>query len=194
MTNNSIIIGILGFQGDFLEHQQILNQLGVKTIIIKNKIDLEKIDGLIIPGGESTTIKRFIEKKNMLKPLKKFILEDKKYVMGTCAGAIILSKKTVSKGQIVDGIIPAMDIVTERNSYGSQINSFIKTIKLKEIGEYNCIFIRAPKILKVNHGIVFGYENNNPIMVRNENILICTFHPELENSDIHKYFLDNLFK
>ena len=148
------IIGILGFQGAFFEHKKILDQLKVYNIIVKTTNDIKKIDALIIPGGESTVISKFIIKQNLLNELKNFILEKKRPVMGTCAGAILLSTSILDKNELKQGLIPAINLVTERNSYGSQINSFIKNIKL-------------------------------------DNILLCTFHPELEDTKIHEYFISN---
>ena len=113
--------------------------------------------------------------------------------MGTCAGAILLSNIILDKNELKQGLIPAIDIVTERNSYGSQIHSFIKNIKLDKIGNFNCIFIRAPQFKQINDSNckILGYDNNNPVMVRKDNILLCTFHPELENTQIHEYFINN---
>lgn len=187
------IIGILGFQGAFFEHKKILDQLGVTNFIVKTNDDMKKVDALIIPGGESTVISKFIIKQNLLNELKKFILEKKKPVMGTCAGAILLSNMVLDKNNLKQGLIPAIDIITERNSYGSQIHSFIKNIKLDKIGNFNCIFIRAPLFKQINDSSceILGYDNDNPIMIRKDNILLCTFHPELENTQIHEYFISN---
>lgn len=187
------IIGILGFQGAFYEHKKILDQLKVTNFIVKTSNDLKNVNSLIIPGGESTVISKFIIKQNLLDELKNFILEKKRPVMGTCAGAILLSKMIFDKNELKQGLIPAIDIVTERNSYGSQIHSFIKNIKLNKIGNFNCIFIRAPQFKQINDSSceILGYDNNNPIMIRKDNILLCTFHPELEDIKIHEYFINN---
>ena len=189
------LIGILGFQGAFIEHKNILDKINIQNLIVKTEDDLNKIDALIIPGGESSVMIKFINNQNLLIPLKKFILEDKKFVMGTCAGAIILSKFVINNNELTSGIIPAVDLVIERNSYGSQFDSFIKNINLKSIGNFNCIFIRAPKIISINDDNleILGYDNNNPIIIKKHNILLCTFHPELEDTTIHKYFI-NLIK
>jgi 5'-phosphate synthase pdxT subunit len=187
------ILGILGFQGAFFEHKNILDKIKINSLIVKTNKDLKNIDALIIPGGESTVMTKFIIQQDLLNPLKKFILKDKKPVMGTCAGAILLSKVILDKNELKQGLIPAINLVTERNSYGSQINSFIKNIKLDKIGNFNCIFIRAPLFKQINDSSceILGYDNNNPIMIRKDNILLCTFHPELENTKIHEYFISN---
>lgn len=189
-------IGILGLQGNFYEHLRVLEGLQVKGIIIKYSYQLDTIDALIIPGGESTVMTNFIEgaKDNLLDRLTRFIKIEKKPVMGTCAGAIILSKYILQNNVKIGGLIPAIDMVIERNSYGSQINSFMKILQLKDIGDFNCIFIRAPKIIETNNCDLLGYVNNSPVMVRSENILLCTFHPELENAKLHRYFLQTYFK
>lgn len=187
------IIGILGFQGAFFEHKKLLDQLEVTNFIIKTHNDLKKVNALIIPGGESTVMTKFIIQQDLLNPLKKFILKDKRPVLGTCAGAILLSNIILDKNELKQGLIPAIDILTERNSYGSQIHSFIKDIKLDKIGNFNCIFIRAPIFKQINDSSceILGYDNDNPIMIRKDNILLCTFHPELENTQIHEYFINN---
>jgi len=187
------IIGILGFQGAFFEHKNILDQLKISNLIVKTNDDLKKIDYLIIPGGESTVMTKFIIQQDLLKPLKQFILKDKRPVMGTCAGAILLSKIILDKNDLKIGLIPGIDVVTERNSYGSQIDSFIKNIKLDKIGNFNCIFIRAPKFKEIydSECKILGYDNGNPIMIKKNNILLCTFHPELENTQVHEYFINN---
>ena len=195
----NIWVGILGLQGSYYEHQSILKQLNINNSIIKYPEELKKIDYLIIPGGESTTISQMIKEQNFLEPLRKYILIDKKPVLVTCAGAIILSKyiKLNNKNnKILPGLIPAVDITIIRNAYGSQTSSFQKKINLKYIGDFNCIFIRAPKVIlhqeSNNMNIeILGTENNNPIIIRKENILLCTFHPELEDTRIHEYFLHN---
>ena len=187
------IVGILGFQGAFFEHKKILDHLEINNFIVKSSNDLKNVNSLIIPGGESTVISKFIIKQGLLNELKEYILEKKRPVMGTCAGAILLSKMILDKNELKQGLIPAIDIVTERNSYGSQIHSFIKNIKFNKIGNFNCIFIRAPQFKQINDSNceILGYDNDNPIMIRKNNILLCTFHPELENTQIHEYFINN---
>ena len=118
-----------------------------------------------------------MKEQQLIDELHKFIHIDKKPVMGTCAGAIIISN-----------LLSINTIIIERNSYGRQINSFMEIIDLKHIGAFNCIFIRAPKIIRISKGEVLGYYKKDPILIHIDNILLCTFHPELENNKIHKYF------
>lgn len=187
------LIGILGLQGNYYEHQQILTGLKVNNTIVKYNHQFDQIDGLIIPGGESTVIIKLLTDHNLLERLYQYIITDKKPTLGTCAGAIVLSKYILQDNIKINGIIPAVDIVIERNSYGSQLNSFMKAINLKHIGNFNCIFIRAPKIVETNNCDILGYDNNDPVMIQHENIILCTFHPELENSKIHQFFLQSCF-
>ena len=192
----NILVGILGLQGSYLEHQSILHKMKINTIILKYPKDIEKITHLIIPGGESTTISNFILQQGFLEPLKKFILIEKKPVLGTCAGAILLSKQVIWNNNTTMGLIPAVNINIQRNAYGSQVESFQEIINLKYIGDFNCIFIRAPKIIplenaKNNDYEILGTKDKNPIMIKRKNILLCTFHPELESSQIHEYFLQS---
>jgi pyridoxal 5'-phosphate synthase pdxT subunit len=187
-------LGILGLHGNYYEHQHILTELNVPSIIVKYNYQFDNIDGLIIPGGESTVIIKMIKEHHLHERLYQFIIIDKKPTMGTCAGAIILSKYIQQDKSIISGFIPAVDIIIERNSYGSQLNSFMKKIDLKFIGNFNCMFIRAPKIIQVNQGEILGYDNDQPIIVRFQNIILCTFHPELENFKIHQFFIDSLLE
>lgn len=189
-----IKIGILGLQGSMEEHQNIVNQLGFETTIVINPSDVENIDGLIIPGGESTVIRKMINENFLYKPLQDYIIIQKKPVFGTCAGSIILSKKVLLGENITTGLFPILDIEIKRNGYGSQVHSFNKQLILNRIGSYNCIFIRAPQISNTNNCKILGKLLNNPILVEQGNVLISTFHPELENTQIHQYFINNLVK
>ena len=186
----SEIIGILGIQGSFKEHEKILHTLNKKTLIVKHKDDFKNIDRLIIPGGESSSILKGILSLDLLDELEYFIQIDKKPVFGTCAGAILLAKTITAQNGTCSGFLPVLDITIERNAYGRQINSSIEKCNLDIFGMYNCMFIRAPQIINYNINYkIFGTKNNNPIMLQKNNILICTFHPELENTKIHEYFL-----
>ena len=182
-----MIIGVLAIQGAFQEHIEILNKIKDYTIeskLVKTIYDFNNLDALIIPGGESTVMTKFIINWNLLDTILEFIKN--KPVFGTCAGAILLSK---------NGLLKSTDIEIERNAYGSQINSFISNDYIENIGYFNCIFIRAPKIIKIPNSIsdisILCKNQNDITLIRQNNILLCTFHPELENEKIHKYFIDN---
>ena len=164
-------IGILALQGAFVEHVDILQKLGVQTVEVRVKDDLNGLDGLIIPGGESTTMNLLIgEIKKAMKGLS---------IFGTCAGAIILAQNF-------------MDIEVGRNAYGSQLNSFEDDFQF-DGHNFHGIFIRAPKILKVGEKVEILARNSKKeiVLVREGQYLASTFHPELtEDTKIHEYFLE----
>ena len=171
--------------------------LSINSILIKTHYDVNNIDALIIPGGESTVLTTLIKDNDLLyKKLYNFILVQKKPVFGTCAGTILLSSKVKNKDRVEDGLFPIVDILTERNYRGSQVNSFNKNLNITGIKKnFNCIFIRPPLIKNYNNNIdVLAYYNKNPVFVKKDNVLLVTFHPELENTLIHKFFLNLLKK
>ncbi len=187
-------IGILALQGSFLKHEQTLKSLNVNTLQIRKPKELESCDALIIPGGESTTLIKLIDIYNFRNAICKFA--ENKPIMGTCAGAILLSKNTND-----DKINPLelIDIDIERNAYGRQIHSFAQNINISNIDNsksFEAIFIRAPKINRVGESVkILAILNKEPIMVQNQNILALTFHPELTNDNrIHKYFLKKIIQ
>ena len=181
-------IGILGIQGDVYEHYASIKSLKAKydvdAIIIRSPEEIDVIDGLIIPGGESTTITKFLSR--YINKIEENVKNGMK-VMGTCAGAIILSRDTGDSRVNGTGII---NIKIQRNAYGRQIDSFIKEIDIKNIGRFNAVFIRAPVIDDPGDSVVLGTYNEKPVIVENENALAMTFHPELTNDKrVHEYFL-----
>ncbi|WMT50466.1 MAG: pyridoxal 5'-phosphate synthase glutaminase subunit PdxT [Ferroplasma sp.] len=183
-------IGILNVQGDVSEHFQMVRHLHQKydvyPVNVKELGDLQGISGLIIPGGESTVIYKILKKSGM----NDRIIEMAKSgmpVMGTCAGAILLSSDT---GDIRVTGMGLIGITIKRNAYGRQINSFIKTVDIKEIGKFQAVFIRAPGIESTGNCEVMSRLDGSPVMVRENNILAMTFHPELTgDSKIHEYFI-----
>ena len=186
------MIGILGFQGSFWEHKSMLDKLNIKNLIVKNKEDLNKIDGLIIPGGESTVIKKFIDEE-LNESLNKFVNIDKKPTLGTCAGIIVLSNTIQGEDK---KIIGGLDITIDRNYYGSQNDSFAEETTIIPSNQIKKqIFIRAPFIQNISSKIIIIAKTGNKITgVKQDNIIGLTFHPELSNDDtIYKYFL-SLFK
>lgn len=182
-------IGILALQGDFERHQSVLDALGVETQLVRTAQELNLCQGLIIPGGESTTFIKLINNSILFNLIPKFGL---KYpIFGTCAGLILLSKEVKNKPIKPLGLL---DIIVERNAYGRQIDSFIDKIQLKlsnKLHTIDGVFIRAPKITKTGEGVkIIGYHKDDIIAVEENNIIATTFHPELTNSKIlHKYFL-----
>ncbi len=189
-----ITIGILALQGDFEKHKEHLIKLKVNTRIIKNSEDLKGLDGLILPGGESTTIGKLSVRFNLIEPIKEMIQKGLP-VFGTCAGAILLAKGIEGPEQIKFGV---MDITITRNAYGRQVDSFETDINIDAISEHplRCVFIRAPIISKTGINVkIIGKYKSNPILVQENNMLAGTFHPELtENLAVHEYFLNIIRK
>ena len=177
-----VTIGVLDLQGAVKEHVDKINELhGAEALKVKNIADMEAIDGLIIPGGESTTIGKLLRDFNMLKPLKKKI-EDGLPVWGTCAGMIILAKSIVGSDYTHLGI---MDIEVRRNGYGSQLDSFVTDVVLEEISneEIPLVFIRAPYVEKVDKDVqVLCKLDDKIVACRQGNMLATSFHPELTNN------------
>ncbi len=189
-------IGVLALQGDFEKHEQMLHQIGVKTIQVRKPHALNECVGLIIPGGESTTLSKLIQLYDLYHPIQSFA---KKYViMGTCAGLILLGTD-IDDQRIVP--LKLLNISISRNAYGRQIDSFVTYLNLPFIDQtqsndpFKCIFIRAPQITHVESNVhVIMTNNSQPIMVQSHNILGITFHPELtDDTRIHQFFVDRAF-
>jgi 5'-phosphate synthase pdxT subunit len=186
-------MGVLALQGDFAKHQAMLRLLKVETVLVKKTKDLHGCEGLIIPGGESTTLTKLIQRCNMYEPIREFT--EKHPIMGTCAGAIMVAS-SVDDQRIQP--FQLIDISVVRNAYGRQIDSFVTYVDvpfLKGSEKFKTVFIRAPKIKSVGSQVEVLMElHGNPIMVQESNVLALTFHPELTSDPrIHKYFLKHFF-
>lgn len=174
-------IGILALQGDFSKHKEKFDSLvnETKTILVKKEEQLNAVDALVIPGGESTTLLKLLSESFRNKIIE-FANSDN-FIFGTCAGCILLAKKVVNPEQISLGLI---DITVKRNAYGRQNDSFIaKDFEFdgENLGE--AVFIRAPMIIETGKNVdVISSINKSPILVRQKNILVATFHPELSNN------------
>ena len=181
-------IGVLALQGDFREHVEMLKKCNVTATEIRLPENLEDVDGLIIPGGESTTIGNLMQRYNMGKEIIKKHNQGMA-IYGTCAGAILLSKVIAGSNQ---PRLNLLDISVKRNYYGAQIDSFEAELKIDNIGKFNGIFIRAPVIEKVRNGVkILSSLNDNPVLIQKKNILASTFHPELTNDKrVHEYFVE----
>lgn len=181
-------VGVLGLQGAFREHAQALEAAGAEAIIIKKVEQLDEIDGLILPGGESTAMRRLIDKYEFMEPLRQFAQAGKP-VFGTCAGLILLA------GQVVDREEPhlgVMDITVARNSFGRQRDSFEAALNIKDIGEdFIGVFIRAPHIVEVGENVeVLAMHNDRIVAARQGQFLGCSFHPELtDDARMAQYFV-----
>jgi len=184
-------IGILSLQGAFAEHAASLQKLGVGTLAIRLPQDLEDVDGLIIPGGESSSISQLAINYNLMKILKK-LAQNGFPMFGTCAGLILLARN-ISDSKIET--IGAMDIKVQRNAFGRQIDSFETSLPIPVLGKipFPAIFIRAPIIEETNSTveILARLPNDTPVAAKQGNLLVSAFHPEL-SSDLrfHAYFLD----
>jgi 5'-phosphate synthase pdxT subunit len=187
-------IGVLALQGDFLEHVQALQRLDVAASEVRLPRDLEDLDGLIIPGGESTTIGKLAVDYALVEPLQRF--GQRHAMWGTCAGAIFLSRDARRQ----QPLLGLMDIVVERNAFGRQVNSFevdLEIPALAALGEglpatFHAVFIRAPLIERVGEGVdVLARLPDGRIVAAQQGTLLATsFHPELTRDDrIHRYFL-----
>src|SRR5579872_3828253 len=189
-TMKPIIIGVLALQGDFEAHRRRLEELGAHVVLVKKPAQLDEIEGLVIPGGESGTFLKLLGEKGFEK-LKEFVRL--KPTFGTCAGAILLAKDVENPKQAGLG---ALDIRIRRNAYGRQIDSSIREGKFRDGGRQESpiemVFIRAPKIEEVGSGVeVLATEGKDPVVVRQGKTMAATFHPELsEDTRIHRAFLD----
>ena len=184
-------IGVLAVQGDFVEHIAALSQLGVNALAIRLPSRLDKLDGLIIPGGESTTMSRLMEDYNLTSPIKELACQGLP-ILGTCAGMVLLAKKVTNS---VNGSLGIMDIEVERNAFGRQADSFETDLPIPILGYYpfHGVFIRAPLIIEVESAveIVCKLSNGAIVAAKQNNCLACSFHPELTgDSRFHEYFLN----
>ncbi len=183
-------IGILALQGDFREHITSLESIGVETREVRHPQHLNKLDGLVIPGGESTTISRLLIAYHLYEPIRKLGQSDFP-IWGTCAGAILLANHSPALDRPTLELIP---MTIERNGFGRQINSFETNISAPRLGSdpYRAIFIRAPRIRSIDSNVkIIGTLNNEPVAVQYGTLFATTFHPELTNDlRIHQFFID----
>src|SRR5205807_7894415 len=180
-------IGVLAIQGDYEAHKAVLERLGVDVLLVRKPEQLDSIDAIVIPGGESSTFLNFLEERGFLEKLRSFV--HRKPAFGTCAGAILLAKDVENPPQVSLG---AMDIRIRRNAYGRQLDSFIREEKTK-LGDkpLEMVFIRAPRIVDAGADVeILASESGNPVLVRQGKVMACTFHPELsQDTRVHEEFL-----
>lgn len=182
----SMKVGVLAIQGDYEAHRAVLQSLGADASLIRNPEDLDAIDALIIPGGESSTFLKFLELRGFFDRLREFVRT--KPTFGTCAGAILLAKEVVGPEQRSLG---ALDIRVRRNAYGRQIESSIREGDLGG-APVEMVFIRAPKIEQLGPGVeVLARQDDEPVLVKQGKVMAATFHPELSaDHRIHRAFLE----
>ncbi len=188
-----MMVGVLAFQGDVREHHEALRVLGAASMDVRSVDDLAKADALIIPGGESTVISKFLSETGLFDAIKTRAKEGFP-IYGTCAGAILLASEILHDDCVEP--MKLIDITVERNAYGRQAESFSDRISLDlhgEKGDIDAVFIRAPKIVRTGSAVkVLGFLSGEPVLCRQGNILVSTFHPELSGgpSPIHRLFLN----
>lgn len=186
-------VGVLALQGDFEAHAKAVARAGGKAVEVRTAEELEGVDGLIIPGGESTTMLKLLQEMGLREPLRRYAA--RKPVFGTCAGAILLAREVMQPAQ---DSLDVMDMAVERNAYGRQLDSRIVEVA-PEDGEldgrpFEAVFIRAPIIRRVGEGArVLARYNGDPVLVEQGSHLVATFHPELTSDPrVHRRFLEKL--
>ena len=186
-----MIIGVLSVQGGFVEHMRSIECLGHEARAVRRPEHLEGLDGLIMPGGESTTMSKLLELGGMLEPLRTLVANGLP-VFGTCAGLILLADRVLDTRSDAHSL-HAMDITVRRNAFGRQVDSFETKLPFGDIDTpVEAVFIRAPKVEEVGDGVevVSTLPDGTVVGVRQGNVLGCSFHPELSEDDrVHEYFL-----
>ncbi|PEA52867.1 pyridoxal 5'-phosphate synthase glutaminase subunit PdxT [Bacillus pseudomycoides] len=184
-----VTIGVLGLQGAVREHVRAIEAVGAQAVIVKHTEQLDEVDGLILPGGESTTMRRLIDKYSFMEPLREFA-EAGKPMFGTCAGMILLAKNLVGYEEPHIGV---MDITVERNAFGRQKDSFEAALSMEGVGEdFVGVFIRAPYVVDVeDHIEVLCTYEDRMVAVRQNHLLAASFHPELtDDHRVTAYFVE----
>ena len=182
-------VGVLAYQGDVREHIQTLQRLKIEAVPVRRPTELREIQGLIIPGGESTTIGKLMKEDGFFEPLKALV-EEGFPVYGSCAGLVLLARSLTDSFE--QPLLGLMDIKVKRNAYGRQRESFEEKIKIKGFkSPFLAVFIRAPRIEEWGEKVdVLAEYQGKPVMAREGNILVTSFHPELtEDLRVHRYFL-----
>jgi pyridoxal 5'-phosphate synthase pdxT subunit len=189
MSDEKPTIGVLALQGDVPEHLRALEESGARAVPVKTREALESVDGLVIPGGESSTVGMLLERFELMQPLRDRI-RDGLPVFGTCTGLILLAKEIEGSRQPRIGV---MDVTVQRNAYGRQVDSFEVDVQAPEVGTdpVRAVFIRAPRVTQVQDGVeVLAETEAGPVLIRQGRLLGATFHPELTGDRrIHELFV-----
>jgi pyridoxal 5'-phosphate synthase pdxT subunit len=175
------VVGVLAIQGDFEAHDRALREVGAEPRIVRTPQDLEGLDGLVIPGGESTTMSLGIEREGLAEPLRELVRSGRP-VLGTCAGLIMLDRDHLG----------LLDVTARRNAFGRQLHSFEAELELKGLGPIRAVFIRAPWVDEHGGEVeVLAEVDGHPVAVREGNMLAVAFHPELtDDRTLHHWLLD----
>jgi pyridoxal 5'-phosphate synthase pdxT subunit len=178
-----VVVGVLAIQGDFEAHAKMLAAAGAEARIVRAPHDLEGLDGLVMPGGESTTMTLGIERERLSEPLRDLVRSGTP-VLGTCAGMIMLDREHLD----------VLDIRTRRNAFGRQVSSFEADLAVKGAGAMRAVFIRAPWVEEVGDGVeVLAEIDGHPVAVREGNVLAVAFHPELTGDGrLHAWLVDRI--
>jgi len=183
-----VLVGLLGLQGAFLDHREPLSRLGVPWLVVKDASALARVDRLILPGGESTVMGRFLHQYSLTEPLRERLRQGMP-AWGICAGAILLA--TVVDG--ARGVLATMDVDVVRNAYGRQAASDIRPIDVPalDLSGFPATFIRAPRVTRVGAAVeVLARRGDDPVFLRQGRMVVTTFHPELSNDDaVHRWFV-----
>lgn len=184
-------VGVLALQGDVREHLEVFRALDAAAVPVKTAADLETVEAMVLPGGESTTIGYLLSERGMIDPLRKRLHEGMP-ALGTCAGTIVLAR------EVLGGDVPklgVLDAVVHRNAYGRQVDSFEGTVAVRDVGDVGAIFIRAPIVGSVGEAVdvLARDDRDHPVVLRQGRILAATFHPEIAGETrLHRYFLDEV--
>jgi 5'-phosphate synthase pdxT subunit len=178
-----VVVGVLAIQGDFEAHAKMLAAAGADARVVRAPKDLEGLDGIVIPGGESTTMTLGIEREGLTEPLRE-LARSGTPVLGTCAGMIMLDREHLG----------VLDVSTRRNAFGRQIQSFEADVPVKGAGAMRAVFIRAPWVEEVGDGVeVLAEFDGHPVAVREDNVLAVAFHPELTGDGrLHQWLIDRI--
>lgn len=180
-------IGVLAVQGAFIEHIKMLESLGAECVELRQKSDIANLDGIVLPGGESTVQGKLLNELEMMEPIRDLI-NNGLPVLATCAGLILLAEHIENDESVHIGTMP---VTVRRNAYGRQLGSFRTTANIKGLGDFEMTFIRAPYVTNPGEAEVLATVDNNIVAVKYKNQLGLSFHPELDNdSRIHQLFVD----
>lgn len=191
LSNANLVIGVLALQGAFAAHRTVLESVGVQVVLVRSVEDVESLDGLILPGGESTTMSNLLTSTGLFEPLQSRVRAGLP-VFGTCAGMILLAKKIVD-GRTDQKSLQVMDITVRRNAYGRQVDSFETELAVDGFdAPLPAVFIRAPAIESCGVDVrVFASVGGSPCLVEQGNALAVSFHPELtDDRRVHEHFLE----
>lgn len=187
----NVKVGVLALQGAFAAHAECVHSFGVETVEVRSPEDLATVDSLVMPGGESSTMSQLLLSSHLFEPIAARITAGMA-VFGTCAGMILLATEILD-GRDDQVSFSAIDISVRRNAFGRQVDSFESSIQTS-VGEFHGVFIRAPRIVRLGDGVeVLGTLADEPVLVRQGNVLAASFHPELAgDARLHKYFVEQM--